>query len=235
VEASRYEDDCRALLGANSYVLFTLDKLIYKLIKQAQALLSDDTASRLLLLHEYEAARLRAPSHDAQYAANAGVLLQDEPCFRVASADAGATLQLQLLDGAPAADKAGDGGGGMLEARFADYLRGFLQTAAPKGAHKRPPPPPPSGSDEEEEPQERQVFLQRSVAPPGAVSCVNGLECKVSCATSKVSYVLDTEDVLRVRRAAGASRNAAAARAAAVSRFHAWLETKVAATPAAAS
>jgi paired amphipathic helix protein Sin3a len=227
VEASRYEDDCRALLGANSYVLFTLDKLIYKLIKQVQALLSDDTATRLLLLHDYEGARLRAPSHDAQYAANAGVLLHDEPCFRVASADAGATLTMQLLESAPAGDKAGDGGGGMLEARFADYLRGFLQTAAPKGAHKRPAAPPAGGSSDEEEPQERQVFLARSVAPPGTVSCVNGLECKVSCATSKVSYVLDTEDVLRVRRAT--SRNADAARQASVSRFHAWLETKVAA------
>ena len=197
-----------------------------------QALLSDDTATRLLQLHDYEGARLRAPSHDAQYAANAGVLLHDEPCFRVASADAGATLTVQLLDSAPAGDKAGDGGGGMLEARFADYLRGFLQTAAPKGAHKRPPPPPPGGSSDEEEPQQRQVFLARSVAPPGAVSCVNGLECKVSCATSKVSYVLDTEDVLRVRRP-GAQRSADAARAASVSRFHAWLDTKMATTTAA--
>ena len=220
------------MLGANSYVLFTLDKLIYKLIKQAQALLSDDAAARLLLLHGYEGARQRAPSHDAQYAANAAVLLHDEPCFRVASADGGATLTLQLLDGAPAGDKAGDGGGGVLEAKFAEYLRTFLQTAAPKGAAKRPPPPPGGSSDEEEAQEPSLVFLTRSVAPPGAVSCVNGLECKVSCATSKVSYVLDTEDVLRVRRG-GAPRDTSAARAAAVGRFHAWLGTKAAAHTAA--
>jgi len=235
VEASRYEDDCRALLGANSYVLFTLDKLIYKLIKQVQALLSDDTATRLLLLHEYEGARLRAPSHDAQYAANAAVLLHDEPCFRVASVDGGATLTMQLLENAPAGDKAGDGGGGMLEARFAEYLRNFLQTAAPaKSGHKCPPLPAAGGSSDDEEPQERRVFLARSVVDPkpGTVSCVNGLECKVSCATSKVSYVLDTEDVLRVRRK---HRDTAAARAASVSRFHAWLGTKVAAHQAAAA
>ena len=29
----KFEDDCRAIIGTQSYVLFTLDKLIYKLIK----------------------------------------------------------------------------------------------------------------------------------------------------------------------------------------------------------
>lgn len=32
------------LAGTNSYVLFTLDKLIYKLVKQFQSLLADDLA-----------------------------------------------------------------------------------------------------------------------------------------------------------------------------------------------
>ncbi|MCI21212.1 paired amphipathic helix protein Sin3-like 4-like, partial [Trifolium medium] len=31
---SKFEDDCRAIIGTQSYVLFTLDKLIYKLVKQ---------------------------------------------------------------------------------------------------------------------------------------------------------------------------------------------------------
>ena len=34
VESSAFEDDCRTLLGANSYVLFTLDKLVFKIVKQ---------------------------------------------------------------------------------------------------------------------------------------------------------------------------------------------------------
>lgn len=33
LDSSTYEDNCRALLGTNSYVLFTLDKLIQKFIK----------------------------------------------------------------------------------------------------------------------------------------------------------------------------------------------------------
>lgn len=31
---TKFEDDCRAIIGTQSYVLFTLDKLIYKLVKQ---------------------------------------------------------------------------------------------------------------------------------------------------------------------------------------------------------
>ena len=31
---TKFEDDCRAIIGTQSYVLFTLDKLIYKVVKQ---------------------------------------------------------------------------------------------------------------------------------------------------------------------------------------------------------
>jgi histone deacetylase complex regulatory component SIN3 len=36
---AKFEDECRAIIGNQSYVLFTLDKLIYKLVKQVCALL----------------------------------------------------------------------------------------------------------------------------------------------------------------------------------------------------
>lgn len=36
----KFEDDCRSIIGTQSYVLFTLDKLIYKLVKQARFLSS---------------------------------------------------------------------------------------------------------------------------------------------------------------------------------------------------
>ena len=35
---AKFEDDCRAIIGNQSYVLFTLDKLIYKLVKQVNSL-----------------------------------------------------------------------------------------------------------------------------------------------------------------------------------------------------
>lgn len=36
IDSSTFEDSCRSLLGTNSYVLFTLDKLIHKLVKHMQ-------------------------------------------------------------------------------------------------------------------------------------------------------------------------------------------------------
>lgn len=35
---AKFEDECRAIIGNQSYVLFTLDKLIYKLVKQVRPL-----------------------------------------------------------------------------------------------------------------------------------------------------------------------------------------------------
>lgn len=35
-DSAKYEDDCRAIIGTQSYVLFTLDKLIYKFVKQVE-------------------------------------------------------------------------------------------------------------------------------------------------------------------------------------------------------
>lgn len=33
---TKFEDDCRAIIGTQSYVLFTLDKLLYKLVKHVR-------------------------------------------------------------------------------------------------------------------------------------------------------------------------------------------------------
>lgn len=39
----KFEDDCQAIIGNQSYVLFTLDKLLCKLVKQLQTVASDET------------------------------------------------------------------------------------------------------------------------------------------------------------------------------------------------
>lgn len=38
-ENAKFEDECRAIIGNQSYVLFTLDKLIYKLVRQVYCLI----------------------------------------------------------------------------------------------------------------------------------------------------------------------------------------------------
>lgn len=59
LETTRFEDECRNLLGASSYVLFTIDKLIEQLVKQTVNLLSSDNSLKVLSLYQYEQRRVR--------------------------------------------------------------------------------------------------------------------------------------------------------------------------------
>ena len=45
------------ITGTGSYVLFTLEKLVYKVVKQMQTLLTDDLTHKLYDLYQYEHAR----------------------------------------------------------------------------------------------------------------------------------------------------------------------------------
>ena len=56
------------LLGTNSYELYTLDKVVEKLLGQAQSLTSDastQSGAKLLALHEYEHLRSAATCIDS--------------------------------------------------------------------------------------------------------------------------------------------------------------------------
>lgn len=76
LDNGKFEDDCRVLLGTNSYELYTLDKVVEKLLGQAQSLTSEASAqsgSRLLALHEYEQLH-SGEINNSLYRANAAVL-----------------------------------------------------------------------------------------------------------------------------------------------------------------
>uniref|UniRef100_A0A7N0RFU1 Histone deacetylase interacting domain-containing protein n=1 Tax=Kalanchoe fedtschenkoi TaxID=63787 RepID=A0A7N0RFU1_KALFE len=208
-----YEDDCRALLGNQSYVLFTLDKLIYKLIKQLQTILTDEMDIKLLQLYEYETSRKSENYADSVYHENARVLLQDEEIFRFEFSSCPCRLSIQLLD----VGEKPEGVAVALEPEFAGYLFNDLLPAYVDQGE-------PLG-----------VVLQRNKCKLYAgfdevtalsmlmedVKITNRLECKIDCKSSKVSYVLGTEDVLFRRRRNG--RDSAAVRSVSQSRsqqFH---------------
>jgi len=191
-ESGKFEDDCRTLLGAKSYLLFTLDKLIYKVVKQVQLVIQDELSNKLLHLHDYELSR-DAPYDENVYRANACVLLQDEACYRLGSSEDGKRLFVRLAE---AGSERPDLPQGIMDAQFAAHLQKFLTTVAEDDV--------PEGADDDEE-ERTAVFLNRAKAKAGFADLQaaltntvvsNALECKVSCTTSKVSYVLDTEDVM---------------------------------------
>ncbi|XP_020097203.1 paired amphipathic helix protein Sin3-like 4 [Ananas comosus] len=189
---TKFEDDCRAIIGTQSYVLFTLDKLIYKVVKQLQAIVSDEMDNKLLQLYLYEKSRRPGRFIDLVYHENARVLLHDESIYRFECCPNPTMLSIQLME---YGHEKPEVTAISIDPNFSAYLyNDFLSSASERkrldvflGRNKRK-----QGSDDD--------YSTTCKAMDG-IRVINGLECKISCNSSKVSYVLDTEDVLfRVRK-----------------------------------
>ncbi|KAL0681063.1 hypothetical protein Bca4012_047910 [Brassica carinata] len=186
-ESSKFEDECRVIIGNQSYVLFTLEKLIYKLVKQLQAVVADDTDNKLLQLYEYEKSRKPDRVVDSVYYENARILLHEENIYRLECSSSPSRLSIQLMDNIIEKPEAY---AVSMEPTFASYLqKEFLSNSSGKKVVPQP------------------ILLQRNMRGYSglddlAVACkamegvkvTNGLECKMSCSSYKISYVLDTED-----------------------------------------
>ncbi|KAL9673031.1 hypothetical protein QQ045_029284 [Rhodiola kirilowii] len=179
-ENEEFEDDCRALLGNHSYTLFTLDNLIYKLIKQLQTIVSDEMDIKLLQLHGYETSRKKENYADSVYHENACVLLQDEEIFRFEFSSCPSRLSIQLIDGEREKPETV---AVALDPKFAGYLfNDFLTSSL---GRKEP----------------LGVVLKRNKRTSmEGIKIANRLDYKINCDSFKVSYVLGTEDVLFRRR-----------------------------------
>ncbi|XP_071711389.1 paired amphipathic helix protein Sin3-like 2 [Rutidosis leptorrhynchoides] len=224
VDNAKFEDDCRAIIGNQSYVLFTLDKLICKLVKQLQNIAGDEMDNKLLQLYEYERSRKPEKFFDSVYYENAHVLLHDENIYRFECTSGPSRLTIQLMDdGIEKPEVVAVS----VDPHFAAYLhKDFLSVANAK--------------------KQSGILMQRnkrrftamdessdlSLAMEGA-HLVNGLEYKMSCSSSKISYVLDTEDYFfrekikrrKVSRVKSSSSNNSQVN---IQRFHRILETALA-------
>ncbi|KAH9619281.1 hypothetical protein KSS87_011948 [Heliosperma pusillum] len=183
---AKFEDDCRAIIGNQSYVLFTLDKLIYKLVKQLQAIASDEMDNKLLQLYEYERSRRPSKFLDSVYHENARVILHEDNIYRIEFASLPDRMSMQLMDDE---NEKPEMVAVSIDPNFAAYLyNDFFSVVSrsrePKGIMLQRNKILYAGLDE---------YSASSKATKG-VHLSNGLECKVSCSSSKISYVLDTED-----------------------------------------
>ncbi|KAJ0971557.1 hypothetical protein J5N97_019516 [Dioscorea zingiberensis] len=182
---TKFEDDCRSIIGAQSYVLFTLDKLIYKIVKQLQAVASDDMENKLLQLYSYEKSRRHGRFLDVVYHENARALLHDERIYRFEFSSNPTRLSIQLME---YEHEKPEVIAVSMDPNFAAYLYNDFLSRDPDW-------------------KKSCVFMGRNKRKLGhsddysayckamdGVQVVNGLECKMSCNSSKVCYVLDTED-----------------------------------------
>ncbi|KAL5221863.1 hypothetical protein ABZP36_026576 [Zizania latifolia] len=190
---TKFEDDCRSIIGTQSYVLFTLDKLIYKVVKQLQAIATDEMDNKLLQLYLYEKSRSPGRFFDLVYHENARVLLHEESIYRFESCSNPTRLSIQLTEyghekpevTAVSVDP------NFSSYLFNEYLSSITDTKLSEGVFLERTKRKHSNNDEPSD----------SLKAMDGVKVANGLECKISCKTSKVSYVLDTEDFLfRLRK-----------------------------------
>ncbi|XP_071692750.1 paired amphipathic helix protein Sin3-like 2 [Rutidosis leptorrhynchoides] len=189
---AKFEDDCRAILGNQSYVLFTLDKLIYKLVKQLQNVTGDEMDNKLLQLYVYEKDRKLEKFVDYVYYENSHALLHDENIYRFQFSRSPSRLTVQLID---VANEKPEVVPVAMDSNFASYLQNEFLPVLPGIRH--------SGILLKRN-KCRFTELEESSGISAAMESAhmfNGLEYKMSCSSSKVSYVLGTEDYLfRVRR-----------------------------------
>ncbi|KAF9604331.1 hypothetical protein IFM89_005912 [Coptis chinensis] len=179
---TKFEDECRAIIGTQSYMLFTLDKLIYKIVKQLQTVASDEMDHKLLQLYAYEKSRRLGRIVDLVYHENARVLLHDENIYRFECASNPTRLSIQLMDyGHEKLEITAVS----VEPTFAAYLHNDFLSVTPNRKEMRG------------------VFLKRNrrkfargdefsdtCKSMEGVQIVNGLECKISCTSSKWIPVL---------------------------------------------
>ncbi|KAK4771759.1 hypothetical protein SAY86_013534 [Trapa natans] len=185
IDNSKFEDECRAIIGNQSYILFTLDKLIYKLVKQLQLVATDEMDSKLLQLYEYEKGR-KHKFIDSVYYENVRMFLHEENIYRMKFSMDPPRLSIQLMDNVR---ENPDVFAVSVEPNFGAYLlNDFLRSS-------------PSGNEP------TNIFLRRnkkiySLMDENSATCsaleevhlFNGLEYKINCISKKISYVFDTED-----------------------------------------
>ncbi|XP_051132564.1 paired amphipathic helix protein Sin3-like 3 isoform X2 [Andrographis paniculata] len=189
---AKFEDECRAIIGAQSYILFTLDKLIQKLIKQLQTISTDEMDNKLLLLYAYERSRSPGTFHDKVYYQNACFLLPEDNLYRIECFPCPTRLTIQVMKNEQ--DKL-DPKATSMDPKFETYLNEVL-SAVPRVRGRA------------------RAFLKRNIkkfssgdealdfqrAMEGVI-VRNGLETRINCSSSKASYVVGTEDIFyRVRK-----------------------------------
>ncbi|KAI9118992.1 hypothetical protein K1719_009667 [Acacia pycnantha] len=186
VGEEKFEGECLAIFGPQSYMLFTLDKLIQKLVKQLQVVANFEVNDKILRLFEYENSQKPERLAHLAYLGNARVILPDDNIYRLEYSSGPCKLFIWLTDRTNEMPTA-------INPNYADYLYNDLLSVFPL----------------KEEP--KGIMLQRHKRKRGAsdefpdmegVIVINQLEHVMDCNSSKckVKYDPYKEDLLYRRR-----------------------------------
>ncbi|KDR72514.1 hypothetical protein GALMADRAFT_281285 [Galerina marginata CBS 339.88] len=180
-----FEDQTRAVFGyKESYKIFTVDKVIGAIIKQAQAVIADPKSQELLELLKRERAMMAPTMQDRinyrHLAEN--ILGPDENVFRIDWLSEPKTITIQLIGKDDATFDDSEALSGRWQTYIDAYVSGDSTDGVVPGRIKRP-------------------YLRRNLPSsvreaPLEVSSQDGLEIKVCLRTYRLFYVSRTEDVM---------------------------------------
>lgn len=201
LEPSAFEEQARFMFGNDAYAMYTFDKLVQAIVKQAQTVLLDPCCEQLIRL--FDSGRLeaaKAPSKLSEYSlrlAAENLLGTTGALFRVEWVPRTGRIGFQLLE------RLFDSAGGSVEAKWSAYVDGFVKLDT-NPAYLNP---------------RSKVFLKRclrsrspAMDDEAGLLVDYNLECKICINTYKLFYVENTEDTLmrthsaRVCSPAGAKR-----------------------------
>eukprot|EP00742_Colponemidia_sp_Colp-10_P004189 GILJ01004468.1.p1 GENE.GILJ01004468.1~~GILJ01004468.1.p1 ORF type:complete len:1073 (+),score=176.80 GILJ01004468.1:164-3382(+) len=185
MDSNRYEDEVRSLLGNNSYLLFTFDKVLSQTVKILQTIVSDETCNKLMALYIYERSRTTG-FVESIYQSNCTALIIDGHCYRFLWDRESQEFSIQYIESPFAKLEVK-----MVEAGWSQYVHGFIRNA-----------PGISADGEAVPPSQNRVFLTRNKRKyrgdeehiMDGTSNQSGLEYKVSIGSYKLCYVDNSED-----------------------------------------
>lgn len=183
-DVSQYEDECRAMMGSESYELFTLDKVIINLVRQPVAM---QTGSSYSVLFGHFTTYMTDPSLSVDmYQRLCDDLAGDDNYYRIEYS--GGQLRLTWLDPSAVVDA--------VEAGEAEEYATWLSSAACQPSLRLPQNILPLNMR-----RRSRVFLLRNARrartwlQPSPVASVDGLMCKVAIRSYKMSFVAHSEDL----------------------------------------
>lgn len=181
MDATDFEDRCRAMFGTSAYYIYTIDKLVQSLAKQVQFILTDAKSLDLLTLFKKDREKTETSSRqEAVYRLSAESLMQDESMIRLEYFTGERVLTMQLLG---KEDHISDDSF-TAEEKWSFYVDQFVQLSTNAKLIDKA----------------REPFLKRSLPatvsrePPSRIVTRSGLELKICMNTYKIFFVEGTED-----------------------------------------
>ncbi|GAA5935960.1 uncharacterized protein JCM15063_001860 [Sporobolomyces koalae] len=187
LDQAAFEDSIRRILATQGYMLFTVDKLVTNIIKQAQAALADPKTKELLTLLRQDRAHPERSTHSQQLAYRShaeSALGSDENLYRLEWVPSTKSLSLQLVG----KDTVGPEDIPAMEKEWAKYVDGYIHKEKTPGLASEPNLPFLS--------RNARLVRPKNGALPKKLTAISALQSKICMRSYKLFFAAETEDVL---------------------------------------